>query len=36
MGSEQQTDVQPAEQRDVELENGTGRTDLPKTAAFNR
>ena len=36
MGSDQQTGVQPAEQRDVELETGSGRTELPKTEAFKR
>jgi Xaa-Pro aminopeptidase len=36
MGSDQQTEVQPAEQRDVELETGSGRTEIPKTEAFRR
>ena len=35
MASEQ-TDVQPSEQRDVELETGSGRTEIPKTDAFKR
>jgi Xaa-Pro aminopeptidase len=29
-------DTQPAEQRDVELETGSGRTEIPKTEAFQR
>jgi Xaa-Pro aminopeptidase len=36
MGSDQQTEVQPAEQRDVERETGSGRTEIPKSEAFQR
>jgi len=36
MASDQQTEVQPAEQRDVELETGSGRTEIPKSEAFQR
>ena len=36
MASDQQTEVQPAEQRDVELETGSGRTEIPKSEAFRR
>jgi Xaa-Pro aminopeptidase len=36
MTSEQQTDVQPAEQRDVERQTSGGRTGLPRSEAFSR
>ena len=36
MATDQQTEVQPAEQRDVELETGSGRTEIPKSEAFTR
>lgn len=34
MTSDQQVDVQPAEQRDTEAANPTSRTEIPKTGAF--
>jgi Xaa-Pro aminopeptidase len=36
MGSDQKVDEQPAEQRDIETETGSGRTEIPKTEAFTR
>lgn len=36
MASEQQIEVQPSEQRDVEAPNGSSRTEIPKTEAFQR
>ena len=34
--SDQRVEEQPAEQRDIELETGSGRTEIPKTEAFKR
>ncbi len=33
---DEQTDVRPAEQRDVEPETGSGRTEIPRSEAFKR